>query len=593
MTALTTSAPREMNKPQTPDNNAILRYHEKIQCGEIIVGEKVRTVYEHLAKKVFSPEDEYIYNADRALHIIEFYERYLRHSKGALAGKRVRLELWQKAFFSAAFGFTDINGIRQYRRIILIVGKKNGKSFMASGVGLYGLTADGEGGPEIYSVATKRDQAKIIWEESKRMRNKSPALRRRIRATVAGLFYDDVDGLYKPLGSNVDTLDGLNISVALMDEFQQWKHGRALYDIIADGTSAREQPIIMMTSTAGTIRDDIYDEIYEEGTLILDGYKDPNGAKDIHTLPIIYEIDKKEEWDKPDMWVKANPNLGVSKSLEYLEDKVQKAKQDQKLIKNLICKEFNVRETAQSALFSWEELNNETTFEFKQDCFLVHTQKNGKKITEKLKRPDYGVAGFDLSVRGDLTAAVVNFAFPEDDRLFTMPMFWMPEDTVEKHLKSDRVPYDKWIEKGFVRVSPGNQINYKLITKWFLEVKEGLDIYLPWIGYDPAYAAYLEDELKQIFGQSAMQPVRQGFITLGMPMATIIKKYKAHQVIYNNNPVFKFNLRCVSVEEDRNGNLMPSKRQKGNMRIDGFAAQLDAWTVMQNKHDEYQALIEN
>lgn len=576
---------------QTPKNNPILAYHAKIKQGEIVACEKVTRLYDHLAKKVNDTSGPYYYDPQRAQHIIEFFERYLRHSKGKWGGKRVKLELWQKAFLAAGFGFVDAQGKRQYQRLILIVGKKNGKSFLASGVGLYCLTADGEPGPEIYSVATKRDQAKIIWEESRRMRNKSPALRRRIRTTVAGLFFDSVDGIYKPLGSNVDTLDGLNISCALMDEFQQWKNGQKLYDIIADGISAREQPIIMMTSTAGTVRDDIYDAIYQDCSLIIAGYTDPEGAKDDRTLPVIYELDKKAEWDNPQMWVKANPNLGVSKSVKYLEDKVKKAQSNPELVRNLVCKEFNIRETEQTALFSFDELENTTRFTFEKNAFLVHTEHAGKIITERFPRPDYAVGGFDLSVRGDLTAAVILFSFPDDDRLFCLPMFWMPEDVVEDHIKSDNVPYDKWVEQGYLRICPGNQVDYKMVRDWFVEVRDDLDIYLPWIGYDPAYAAYLVDDLKAQFGENALVPVRQGFITLGMPMATIIKKFRANEVIYNNNPIMKFNLICVTAEEDRNGNLMPSKRQRSNQRIDGFAALLDAWTVMQSNMDNYQAMI--
>lgn len=573
---------------QTADNNPILLYDAMIQSGDIIACEKIRRTYEHLADRVRHGSDRFHYDPFRAQHIINFHEKYLRHSKGRWGGKKIKLELWQKAMYAAGYGFVDDDDLRQYQRIILIIGKKNGKSFMSSGCGLYHLTADGEAGAEVYSVATKKDQAKIIWDESRRMRNKSPALRKRTRSTVSGLFFDAADGVYKPLAADANTLDGLNVSCALMDEFHQWRHGRRLYDIIADGVSSREEPMILMTSTAGTVREDIYDDIYQECSMIISGYTDPEGFQDERTLPLIYELDKREEWTDPNMWIKANPNLGVSKSITYLEESVERAKANPKLVRNLVCKEFNIRETEQTSLFNLDEIENKTKFKFTSDSFVV-TNEDG--TVETFPRPDYAVGGFDLSVRGDLTAAVVIFSYPDDDRLFCIPMFWMPADVLEDHIKSDAVPYDKWAEQGHLRICPGNQIDYKMVRDWFIEIRDKLDIYLPWIGYDPAYSAYLVDDLAQEFGENSMIPVRQGFMTLGMPMATIIKKFKAKQVCYNNNPLMKFNLICVTAEEDRNGNLMPSKRQRANQRIDGFSALLDAWTVMENNMDTYQSMV--
>jgi len=187
------------------------------------------------------------------------------------------------------------------------VAKKNGKSLLASIVGLYLQVGDSEPGPEVYAVATKRDQAKIIWSEAKRMVRKSPTLLKRIRTLVAELVSDFNDGIFKPLASDSDTLDGLNIHGCLMDEIHQWKNGMALYNIMADGTSAREQPLIFITSTAGTIREDIYDQKYDEFERIINGYFDDNGYKDERKIAFIYELDSRKEWTDPKMWRKANP----------------------------------------------------------------------------------------------------------------------------------------------------------------------------------------------------------------------------------------------------------------------------------------------
>ena len=219
--------------------NPIREYYEQMTKGGLVVCKKIERVYAEQMRKLDDAESEYYFDEKRAQHVIGFFERYLRHSKGSLRGQTVKLELWQRAMLASAYGWVDINGNRQYQRVVLIVAKKNGKSFMASGLGLYHLMADGEGGPEVYSVATKRDQAKIIWSEARRMRNQAPALKKRIRAVVSGLYYDDADGVFSPQASEANTMDGLNISCALMDEFHQWRHGRALYNIIADGISSR------------------------------------------------------------------------------------------------------------------------------------------------------------------------------------------------------------------------------------------------------------------------------------------------------------------------------------------------------------------
>ena len=246
------------------DFNPIREYWERIQSGKEIVSAKIEKTYRKLVFDLDHPnESEFFYDPKRANRILEFAENFCKHSKGKFGGKPVRLELWEKAMLAAIFGFVDIEGNRKYREAILIVGKKNGKSLLASIVGLYMLTADGEPGPEVYAVATKRDQAKIIWQEAKRMVRKSPALDKRVRSLVGELDADFCDGVFKPLASDSNTLDGLNIHCGLMDEIHQWQSGRALYDIIADGVTAREQPLIFITTTAGTVREDIYDQTYD------------------------------------------------------------------------------------------------------------------------------------------------------------------------------------------------------------------------------------------------------------------------------------------------------------------------------------------
>lgn len=268
------------------DYNPILEYWYKIENKEIVVCDKLYRTYKKVINDLNNP-GEFFYSVKRGNHILEFIENYCRHSKGKMGGKPVILELWEKAMLATIFGFINIEGIRKYQFAELIIAKKNGKSLLSSCVGLYLQVADGEPGPEIYSVATKKDQAKIIWQESKRMVKKSPTLRKRIKTLVAEMDSDFNDGIFKPLASDSDSLDGLNVHGALMDEIHQWKNGKALYDIIADGVTAREQPLIFVTTTAGTIREDIYDMKYDEAEMLINGYDAEEGYKDERSIYFI------------------------------------------------------------------------------------------------------------------------------------------------------------------------------------------------------------------------------------------------------------------------------------------------------------------
>jgi phage terminase large subunit-like protein len=559
-----------------PENyNPIKTYWERIQSGTEVVSDKVRRTYRKLAYDMEHPE-KYHYSPKRAKHIIEFFENYCHHSKGKAGGQLVVLELWEKALLAAVFGFVDDNGLRKYRRAVLIVGKKNGKSLLASGVGTYMLIGDGEAGPEVYSVATKRDQAGIIWKEAKRIVNKSPALRKRIKPLVAELSSEQFNaGSFKPLASDSNTLDGLNIHCALMDEIHQWKHGRALYDIIADGVSAREQPLVFITSTAGTVRDDIYDEIYDECERIINGYEDPEGYQDEQTIAFVYELDSRKEWTDEACWKKANPGLGTIKNLSTLRHEVEKAKAEPLLVKNLVCKQFNIRETSSEAWLTFEQLDNREKFDIKE------------------LKPRYGVGGIDLSSCIDLTCATLLFQVRGDERIYVEQMYWIPEDNLEKRIHEDKIPYDIWIQQGWCSTSPGNKIDYRQIVEWFLRQQSEKDIYLWRCGYDSWSAKYFVDDMENTFGKTVMEPVIQGKKTLSAPMKSLGADLAKKIVVYNNNPILKWCLTNTSVDVDKNDNIQPMKVTEGRTtrRIDGVASLLDAYVIRDKYLEEYKSIM--
>ncbi len=562
--------------------NPILEYYAAIESGKEVVSRKVALVYKKLAEDVKNGTDAYIYKPKRANHAIEFIENFCRHSKGSAGEKPFILELWQKAIVAAMFGFVDaIDGTRKYREVLLVVARKNGKSTLSAAIGLYLMVADGEPGAEVYAVATKKDQAKIIWNEARRMVCKSPKLhwtrktpKGKIKPLVAEMVSEYNDSVYKPLGRDSDTQDGLNVHGGLLDEIHAWSPPmRALYDVIVDGVTAREQPLIFETTTAGTVREGLYDDLYAEAENVINGYWDENGYKNEHFLPIIYELDNRKEWTDETCWKKANPGLGTIKSLAQLRAKVQKAVSNPKLVRNLLCKDFNIPETIGEAWLSFEQLNNQETFDLAQ------------------LKPRYGIGGADLSSTTDLTAAVVLFMVPNDPHIYVLSMFWLPEDLLERRVEEDHIPYDLWRDQGLLRTCEGNKVRYSDVTKWFLEVQTEMDCYIYAGGYDAWSAVYWTDEMQDAFGKGVFSPVQQTMKVLSLPMKQLGADLDSKLVVYNNNPIMKWCLANTGTVEDKNGNQKPFKTSKARKRIDGLAALLDAYVVLQDRIADYKNMI--
>lgn len=551
-----------------PDN-PIREYWLEIQNG-LVVSKKIRAVYKKLIADMDNPNCEWEYSDRHAQHAIIFIEKFCKHSKGKMGGKPFVLEVWQKAAVAAMFGFIHKETkLRRFIEVWLIVARKNGKSTLAAAVGLYLMIADGEAGAEIYAVATKRDQAKIIWLEAKRMVQKSPYLRQKIKPLVAEMVSQFNDSYFKPLGSDSDTLDGLNVHGGLFDEIHAWKD-KNLYDVVKDGTTAREQPLIFGTTTAGTVREGIYDIKYEEIERIINGYEADEQINE-RLLPLIYELDSRDEWTDPDCWMKANPGLGTIKSKIQLTDKVKAAKLNFLLVKNLLCKDFNIRETTTDAFLTWEQLFNPTTFE----------------IADLDPKPTYCFGGVDLSNTTDLTAATVLFKTSPESKLYVLQMFWLPEDLLEKRTKEDKIPYDIWCKNGLLRTTPGNELHPRFVTEWLEEIRDKYNLCFSFIGYDAWAAKYWLDEMIFNFGQNTMEQVIQGKKTLSQPMKAIAAELEAKNIVYNNNPILKWCMTNVNVDIDRNGNIQPAKGRNQRQRIDGFASLLNAYVVYLNHLEEY------
>ena len=376
----------------------IEEYYDWIKQNPEKVNKKIKTTYKKLVEDLKKPKQvsffnkqtgemethTYIFDKKKARLPIDFIEKFCKHSKGKWAGKPVILELWQKAFIEALYGFVDEEtGLRKYKKAILFVGRKNGKSTLDSGLACFMLTKDGEGGAEVYSVATKKEQAKIVWDEANRMIKKSPALSSRIRRLVHGIFYDKTESQFKALASDSNSLDGLNASFVIADEVHAWKD-KNLLDVMYDSTSSREQPILLETSTMGVIRESVFDNEYGYGEEIIKGYEGESEVTDETILPIIYELDSVDEWQNEESWYKANPGLGTIKNIKDLRDKVQRAINNPTELSNLLCKDFNIRMTDNTKWLPFEVANNEATFDMEE---IYDTYAIGRRRPFKHDRP--------------------------------------------------------------------------------------------------------------------------------------------------------------------------------------------------------------
>lgn len=553
--------------------NYIEEYYEWIKANPKKVCKKVKLVYEKLVDDIKNPktvsffnkltdEEEthtYIFDEKKALRPIHFIERYCKQSKAKWAGKNIKLELWQKAFIEAAFGFIDKDtGFRKYNKVALYVARKNGKSTLVSGLSNYMLTKDHEGGAEIYALANTRDQAKIVWKESARMIKKSPALNKRIRCLVSEICYDATDSIFKPLASDSDNLDGLNAHFVAADEVHAWKDAN-LIDVTYDSMSARTQPMFLEVSTMGTVRQGAFDREYDYfSKLILNQLP----VLDETTLAIIYELDDSKEWQDPESWIKANPGLGTIKDASKLRNKVNKAINDPNLVSNLLCKDFNVRQTDTQSWLTFDDLNNEKEYDDFRNCYCI--------------------GGCDLSSTTDLTCATL-LGF-KNNELMVKQMYFIPANSIQKKIDDDEIPYDKWIERDLVRTSGDSKIDYHDVTNWFVEQVEKFDLRPLWIGYDKWSASYWCEDMKNVGFD--MVEVRQGAQTMSVPMKQMKADLMDKKINYNNNPVLKWCLSNTTIKQDENDNIRPVKKQS-RQRIDGTVSLIDAYVVYTQKQQEY------
>lgn len=548
--------------------NYVVDYYEKIASGEIVTSRRVKMVYERLVKEIQEPAPDSPYYFDEQIgeRPVLFIERFCRQSQGAL-GSELRLELFQKAFIQTLFGFLEKEtGFRRFRETLFLCGRKNGKSTLLSGIALYMLIADGEGAAEIYSVATKKDQAKKVLTEAVNMIKQSPELRAVVKKRRNDVYFPATSSVFEALASDSNTLDGLNSHAVIIDELHAIRD-RNLYEVMKQSTSSRRQPLVVMITTAGTVRECIFDDMYKYASDVADGI-----IQDDVFLPVLYELDAREEWTDPSAWFKANPGLGVIKQFKTLVQFVERAKNNPADLPGVLCKDFNIRENSAASWLSFEEINNTATFEMSE---VENT---------------YAIGGCDLSATTDLTCATLLIRKPGTETIYVLQKYFLPETRVEylEEKNTNEAPYRLWADRGYLKICSGNRVNYSDVTAWFVEMRDKYRIDPYKIGYDRALAGYWLEEMKS--ENFTLEQVAQGPFTWSQPMREMGAALGGHIVNYNNNPVLKWCLSNTAVKKSGLNNIAPDKITD-KRRIDGAVSLLNAWVVYVRDYENFMYFV--
>jgi len=483
------------------------------------------------------------YDERAAERAVQFFPRFLRHAKGEHAGQLFELLPWQADdVVRPLFGWKRPDGSRKYRRAYVEIPRKNGKSQIAAGIGLYLLFSDSEAGAEVYSAASDRDQAAIVFEAAGGMVEASPELLSRAEVYRRSIVIPGTNSSYKVLSSDVGTKHGLNASGIIFDELHT-QPNRDLWDVLTTSTGARRQPLTFAITTAGFDRHTICWELHDYAQKVLNGVID-----DPEFLPVIYAAPDDADWTDPTVWELANPSLGVTVYRDYLEAESNRAKETPGYVNTF--RRLHLNQWTESSA-RWLDL------EAWNEC--------GETVdpAELVGQPCWG--GLDLSTTTDLSAFVL--VFPREVGFVVLSYFWVPEENITDRARKDRVPYDVWEREGFIEATEGNVIDYSFIRAKINELSE---LYLiQEIGYDPWNATSLVNDLMS--EGANMIAVRQGYASLTAPAKELEKLVVSRQLFHGGNPVLRWCAANVVVEQDPAGNLKPSKA-KSTERIDGIVA---------------------
>lgn len=542
-------------------DNWIFKYHEAIQKKEVIVGVWVRLCFEILTTGLLNGEWEF--NEKKANKAIKFIENFCHHSEGR--SDLLHLELWQKAIVSAIFGIMDkTTGYRQFREVFIIVARKNGKTLFAAAIAAYMTYVDGEYGAKVYFLAPKLDQADLVYDAFYQIVQSDDELDSITKKRRSDIYIKAFNTSVKKIAFNSKKSDGFNPQLVVNDEMEAWPGDQGLkqYEVMTSALGARKQPLIISIATAGYVNDGIFDELFKRATAFLKG-----NSREKRLLPFIYMIDDIEKWDSIEELKKSNPNLGVSVSAEYYLEQIEIARNSISKKVEFMTKFCNIKQNSAVAwLDYWDVMK------------CVHEEK---PLSLEDFKGCYCVGGIDLSRTTDLTAASIVINRDGINHIFTR--FYMPQKRYEVAINEDNTPYNIYRDRGFLFISGENQVDYKDVYNWFIELVKVYKIKPLKIGYDRYSANYLVEDLKTA-----------GFHTddvyQGTNLTPVLHEFEGNLkdglFDFGDNAMLAAHFLNVAVDINLNDSRMKPVKIEKRMRIDGAMSVFDALTMVSKYHNE-------
>lgn len=546
--------------------NYILDYYQQIKEEKVIVGQWIKLLYEHVIEGL--EKKSFFYDQKKANRAIRFIESYCHHSKGR--NDLLVLELWQKALVSLIFGIVDKDGLRQFREVVLIVARKNGKSLLASAIMAYMAYADGEYGGELYCIAPKLDQAEIIFNCFWQTTQYDDELKSRIKSKREGYLISETNTWIKKIAFDAKKSDGFNPHLTVCDEIASWpaEPGKKQYEVMKSALGSRKQPMLLSCSTAGYVNEGIFDELFIRGTRFLLG-----DSKESKLLPVFYTIDDVDKWNDLNELQKANPNLGVSVSVDYMIEEIAVAEGSLSKKSEFITKYCNIKQNSTNA---WLPVK------------AVEKCCSEEELTFEKFKSHYCVAGIDLSQTTDLTSACL--LIEDKEELYVISHFWLPAEKLGDAISRDGIPYQEMIEKGFLTLAGDNFVDYHSVFDWIVSAVEKYELLPLMVGYDRYSAQYLIQDLKNYGFQ--VDDIYQGnnLTPVLYEMEGLIKDGKVH---VGNNTLLKIHLLDSALEHDSRTQKVRLVKAAPRAHIDGVAALSDAFCVRQKWMNELGERLKN
>lgn len=550
-------------------NNYIWEYYQGISDGSIVVGDWIRRLYEMIVKGL--EDGTYIFNQKKANNAIKFIEKFCRHNKGKLAPQTIVLSLWQKAAISIIYGIVDENDRRQFREVFMVIGRKCGKTLLASSIIAYEAFIDGEYGSEIYCLAPKLDQSDLVFSAFQFTKDNNAALEKlaKDRARKGDIYIENRNTTIKKIAFNEKKADGYNPMLTVCDEMSSWVGDRGLkqYEVMLSGTGAREEPLTVSISSSGYVNDGIYDELFKRSTRVLKG-----DSQEKRLLPFLYMIDDVSKWDDINELRKSLPGLGTSVSVQFILDQIDSARESLSKKAEFMTKFCNIKQNSSQAWLSATAIG----------------EASGEELTFDKFRSSYCVLGLDLSQTTDLTSC--SAIIERDGKLNIISHFWLPNAKLEQATAEDGLPYQEFIRKGWLSLSGEGFVDYHDVFNWITNLVQEYEVLPLCVGYDRYSAQYLISDLNS-YGFKC-DDVYQGF-NLTPAIQEFEGMLNSGLVNIGDNDLLKVHLLDTAILMDSESRRQRIVKLNKRSHIDGTAAILCALIVRQKWSEEIGLQLKN